>query len=177
PGVTVEAASPALIEKVRTTVTDSVGAYRITELRPGTYTVTFTLPGFSTFKRDGIELSGNFVASVDAELRVGALGETITVQGESPVVDVQNAREQHVLDREVVRDIPTSRQYYAVAALIPGMVITAQQLDVGGSAAPNFPAFVIHGGRTGDGRVSVDGISVGQRGTEGSNLSMYLLNV
>ena len=68
PGVTAEAASPALIEKVRTAVTDSAGQDRIEALRPGTYTVTFTLPGFSTVKRDGIELTGSFIASVNAEL-------------------------------------------------------------------------------------------------------------
>src|SRR6188768_4212580 len=84
PGVTVEAASPALIEKVRTAISDGTGQFRIIDLRPGTYTVTFTLPGFNTFKRDGIELTGTFSATVNAELRVGELAETITVTGESP---------------------------------------------------------------------------------------------
>ena len=92
PGVIVEAASPALIEKVRTAVTDGTGQYRIEDLRPGTYTVTFTLQGFSTFKREGIELTGSFTATINAELKVGALAETITVTGETPVVDVQSAR-------------------------------------------------------------------------------------
>ncbi len=91
PGVTVEAMSPALIERVRTAVSDGTGQYRIEDLRPGVYTVTFTLAGFSTFKREGIELSGSFTASVDAELRVGALQETIVVTGESPIVDVQSS--------------------------------------------------------------------------------------
>src|SRR5687768_13031273 len=88
PGVTVEAASPALIEKVRTAVTSGSGQYRIENLRPGTYSVTFTLPGFNTAKRDGIELTGTFTATVNADLRVGSLEETITVTGETPVVDV-----------------------------------------------------------------------------------------
>src|SRR6202163_3429002 len=86
PGVTVEAASPALIEKVRSVITDNTGQYRIVDLRPGTYTVTFTLPGFSTVKREGIEITGTFVATVNADLKVGALEETITVTGETPVV-------------------------------------------------------------------------------------------
>src|SRR5687767_2419260 len=90
PGVTVEAASPALIEKVRTVVTDDSGQYRVENLRPGLYTVTLTLPGFSTVRRDGIELTGTFTASVNAEMRLGAVEETITVTGESPIVDVQN---------------------------------------------------------------------------------------
>ena len=91
PGVTVEAASPALIEKVRSVVTDGTGQFRIVDLRPGTYTVTFTLQGFATVKREGIELAGSFNATVNAELRVGEVTETVTVTGESPIVDVQNA--------------------------------------------------------------------------------------
>ena len=92
PGATVEAASPVLIEKVRSVVTDASGQYRIVDLRPGTYSVTVVLPGFTTLKREGIELSGNFVATVNADLRVGALEETVTVTGESPIVDVQSTR-------------------------------------------------------------------------------------
>src|SRR5499427_6314100 len=79
PGVTVEAASPALIEKTRAVVTDGSGQYRIVDLRPGTYTVTFTLTGFNTVRREGIELTGSFNATVNADLRVGSLAETITV--------------------------------------------------------------------------------------------------
>ena len=88
PGVTVEAASPVLIEKTRSTVTDGSGLYRILDLRPGTYTVTFSLPGFSTVKREDIELSGSFIASINADLKVGGVAETITVSGETPIVDV-----------------------------------------------------------------------------------------
>ena len=94
PGVTVEAASPALIEKVRSAVTDGTGQYRIVDLRPGTYSVTFTLPGFSVVRRDGVELTGSFTASIDAEMRVGAVEETITVAGETPIVDVQSVRRE-----------------------------------------------------------------------------------
>src|SRR5678815_4755422 len=87
PGVTVEASSPALIEKTRSVVTNGVGQYSIQDLRPGTYSVTFTLPGFSTVKRDGVELTGSFIATVNADLRVGGVQETVTVSGEAPVVD------------------------------------------------------------------------------------------
>src|SRR5687767_613704 len=111
PGVAVEAASPVLIEKVRSVVTDSGGQYRIVDLRPGTYTVTFALPGFSTTKRDGIELTGALTASVNAEMRVGALQETVTVTGESPIVDVQSVRRQATLDSDVISSIPTARGY------------------------------------------------------------------
>src|SRR5688500_9377735 len=109
PGVTVEASSPALIEKVRSVVTDGTGQYRIEALRAGTYDVTFTLPGFSTVKREGIELSGAFVATINADLRVGSLEETITVTGETPVVDVQSTTRQRVMDREILETIPSGR--------------------------------------------------------------------
>ena len=114
PGVTVEAASPALIEKVRSVVSDDTGQYRIVDLRPGTYSVTFSLPGFSTVKRDGIELTGSFVATVNGELKVGALEETITVTGETPVVDVQSAKVQQTVSGDVLRAIPSSRMLPAV---------------------------------------------------------------
>src|SRR4026207_287122 len=83
PGVTVEASSPVLIEKVRSVVSDATGQYRIVDLRPGTYSVAFSLPGFATVRREGIELSGSFVATVDGSLKVGAITETVTVSGES----------------------------------------------------------------------------------------------
>lgn len=94
PGVTVEASSPALIEKLRFAVTDGTGQYLLVDLRPGTYIVTFSLPGFSTVRREGIELSGSFTATVNADLRVGSLEETITVIGETPIVDVRSTRRQ-----------------------------------------------------------------------------------
>ena len=102
PGATVEAASPALIEKVRTAVSDGTGQYRIEDLRPGSYTLTISLTGFSTFKREGIELSGTFTATINAELKVGALAETVTVTGETPVVDVQSASREITLSTDVV---------------------------------------------------------------------------
>src|SRR5882762_6765995 len=85
PGVTVEGSSPALIEKTRTAVTDDSGQYRIVDLRPGTYSLTFTLPGFTTIKRDGVALTGSQTLTIPADMRVGGLAETITVTGESPV--------------------------------------------------------------------------------------------
>ena len=109
PGVTVEATSPALIEKARTAVTDGAGRYSIVDLRPGTYEVTFSLPGFSTVKREGIVLSGNFDAPVNAEMKVGSLEETITVSGASPVVDVKNTLTQTVLTKEQIEVLPGDR--------------------------------------------------------------------
>ena len=107
PGVTVEAASPVLIEKVRTAVTDDTGQYRIENLPPGTYSLTFTLPGFVTVKREGVELSGSGVLTINSDMRVGGIQETITVTGESPVVDTQTStRRQVVLTDEVIQEIP-----------------------------------------------------------------------
>src|SRR6478672_7725212 len=111
PGVIVEAASPALIEKVRTAVTDGSGQYRVEDLRPGTYAVTFTLQGFNTFRREGVELTGSFTATINADLKVGTLAETVTVTGESPIVDVQSAKRETTLSNAVIRSIPTVRNY------------------------------------------------------------------
>ena len=132
PGVTVEAASPALIEKVRTVVTDGAGQYKIVDLRPGVYTVTFTLAGFSTVKREGIELTASFTATVNADLRVGALEETITVTGETPTVDVQNVVQQRVMTRDIIDAVPAgTKSAMVLGVLIPGVTTISQ--DVGGT--------------------------------------------
>src|SRR6476661_3893360 len=106
PGVTVEAASPVLIEKTRTVVTDATGGYRLTDLRPGTYTMTFSLEGFSSIKREGLELPSDFTMTVNIDLKVGALAETLTVTGSSPLVDVQSPTKSQVLNRESLDAIP-----------------------------------------------------------------------
>ena len=131
PGVTVEAASPALIEKVRTVVSDGDGRFNIVALPPGVYSVTFTLPGFNTFKRDGINLTAGFSASVNADMQVGALEETVTVTGEAPLVDTQSARQQKVLSADVLQALPTGQQsIVSLIALTPGYTGNA---TVGGS--------------------------------------------
>lgn len=176
PGVTVEASSPALIEKVRTVVTDATGQYRIVDLRPGTYTVTFTLPGFSIVRREGIELTGTFVATVNAELRVGALEETITVTGETPVVDVQSARTQQVLSDDVITAIPTARNYQNLHVLVPGVTIAAGNQDVGGAAGDQQIFFSAHGGSVFDSRVQVNGLMVGDSSVGGGR-TLYIPSV
>src|ERR1700716_1757840 len=124
PGVTVEAASPVLIEKVRSTITDGTGQYRIVNLLAGQYTVTFSLTGFSTIKREGIELTGSFTAVISADLKVGGVAETITVSGETPIVDTQSIRRQTTISNELMTAIPTARSWAATALLIPGIVTT-----------------------------------------------------
>jgi hypothetical protein len=162
PGVTVEASSPALIEKARTVVTNGVGQYSIEDLRPGTYTVTFSLQGFTSVKREGIALSGSFVAAVNADLRVGGVAETITVSGEAPVVDVTSSRSQQTIDGKTVAEIPTSRLYSSFTQLVPALNV--QGNDVGGSQGNVFSVFQIHGGRRNEGQVLVDGMSAGYQG-------------
>lgn len=172
PGVTVEAGSPALIEKVRTVVTDGTGQYRLVELPPGTYTVTFSLPGFSTVRREGIELTGSFTATVNVELRVGALEETVTVTGETPIVDVRSARTQQAMDREVIASIPSGRQYFSLTTLVPALNV--QGNDVGGIEGPIFSVFQVHGGRRNEGQVRVEGLNAG---FQGMGVSFYVPDV
>ena len=162
PGVTVEASSPALIEKVRSAVTDGTGQYRVVDLRPGVYRVTFTLSGFNTTIREEIRLEGEFVATVNADLRVGALTETITVSGESPLVDVQSSRTTQTMDKDLIAAIPSGRQYWSLTALVPALNI--QGSDVGGVAPSNFSVFQAHGGRRNEGQVQVNGLSIGWLG-------------
>ena len=111
PGVTVEASSPALIEGARSAITDDSGQYRVIDLRPGTYLVTFTLSGFNTIRREGIELPSDFTANVNAEMRVGALEETVTVTGASPTVDIRSAERRSALDLELLKDLPSARSW------------------------------------------------------------------
>ena len=170
PGVTVEATSPALIEKVRTATSDGSGQYRIEDLRPGTYTITFSLQGFSTVQREGIQLTGNFAASINVEMRVGTVEETITVTGETPTVDVQNTIRQRVLDQEILEALPSTRSIPFVAALTPG--VTTANMDVGGirgmgPAGSGPGAIFVHG--VDDPRLVINGNSVHSIGTGSGN--------
>src|ERR1700676_3353428 len=124
PGVAVEAASQALIEKNRTAVTDGTGQYRIIHLAPGTYTVTFALSGFNTVKREGIELMGAFVASVNVELKVGSVEESITVTAETPLVDTQRTTQERSIAHDVIDTVPSGRLPTELAVLVPGVVTT-----------------------------------------------------
>lgn len=161
PGVTVEAASPALIEKARSVVTDGEGRYNIVDLRPGTYVVTFTLQGFSTLRREGIELTVGFTATVNADMAVGAIGETITVTGATPVVDVTNASTQSVLRTETMNQLPSgAKNLMSYAALTLGaMPSSAGRNDVGGDKGEQATGIIMHGGRGDDGRMNWDGMN------------------
>jgi hypothetical protein len=156
PGVTVEVTSPALIERARSAVTDGRGTFRITELQPGNYTVTFTLPGFNTVKREGIVLAGANTVTVNAELQVGTLDETITVTGEAPTVDVQSSRQSQVIDKDIITEMPLVRTPTDLAALL----VPAMNAGLGAYGAAGT------GPETG--RLQVDGVGVGS-GTSGTS--------
>jgi hypothetical protein len=158
PGVSVEAASPVLIEKVRTAVTDEQGRYTIVDLRPGTYTVTFSLEGFNTYRQEGLELPGNFTATVNAELRVGALEESVTVTGAAPLVDVQSTQRQQVVTRELLDSVPTARNYSGMASLMPG--VRMSNTDVGGNQQMEQIYMTVNGSRQTDTSLQVDGMSL-----------------
>jgi hypothetical protein len=172
PGVTVEAASPALIEKVRTAVTDGEGAYRLVDLRPGVYAVTFTLPGFSTSVRDGIELPAGFTATVSVELVVGAVEETITVTGAAPLVDVQSVATQQVFSQELLESIPSNRSLPGYAQLTPGVVMG---LGLGATSGSAYEMrTTIHGAPSGETIFALDGMLQGS--VEGSGGQMLYRN-
>ena len=172
PGVTVEASSPVLIEKVKAAVTDGNGGYRITELRPGTYTITATLTGFSTYQRTGLELPADFTATVNVELKVGALEETITVTGASPVVDVASAARVQTLDREALDTLPTGRSIYSMGQLVPG--VNLNQPDVGGSRAMQQTYMSTRGLTSANNIVQVDGMMI--NGLDGDGAVQQYIN-
>ena len=166
PGVTVTAASPALIEQQRVVVTDGQGLYTIINLQPGTYSVTFELPGFGGVVREGVELVTGFTANIDAQLSVGAIAETITVTGATPTVDVQNVRRQQVVTRELLDTLPISTKHINnLITLTPGFTGLA---DVGG-AYGNVPG-AYHGKR--GTQVAFDGMGV----ENSSGNSSYQIN-
>src|SRR5262245_13582831 len=171
-GVTVEARSPALIEQVRTAVTDAAGQYRIENLRPGLYSVTFLLDGFSPFVLTNIDVTGSSTLTVDAQLRVGSLTDSITVTGEVPLIDVHNASRELALNGDVLKTIPTVRSYNALLMLVPGVLTTTND-TVTGTATTAFP---IHGGRTNEGRLQLDGLNIGSP-PAGNSATSYTVDV
>jgi hypothetical protein len=171
PGVTIEAASPALIEGSRTVVSDGNGQYQIVDLRPGEYSVTFTLPGFRTVRREGIRLPASFVATVSVELSVGQLEESITVTGEAPLVDVRSSVSQAVMNRETLDTIPTGKDPFAVGQLIAG--VTTSTPDVGGTQIMQQPTLQVHGSSNNDNVFMVDSVQIQHIGFGGNQTGFY----
>lgn len=158
PGVTVEAASDALIERVRTATTDDAGQYRIENLRPGTYVVTFSLIGFTTVKREGLQLPASFTATANAEMQVGDLQETVVVSGQSPMVDVSQTQTSQTMTRELLDAIPATRNVNARAQLMPAIRLSAP--EVGGSRAMQQTYMSVHGGTATANIYQVDGLVI-----------------
>jgi hypothetical protein len=176
PGVTVEVSSPALIERTRSAVTDGAGQFNITSLRPGTYSITFTLPGFNTVRREGIELTSDFTATVSADMKVGAVEETITVSAESPIVDVQNITTRTVMTRDVLDALPTGRNIQAVGIMIPGTAIAvggggALSRDVGGSGGLQQSPLQFHG--SADTVQTIEGLRLNNLCAQGAYSGVY----
>jgi carboxypeptidase family protein len=159
PGVTVEASSPALIEKSKAAITNEAGQYRVVDLRPGTYSVTFTLTGFTTVRREDIVLEANFTAPINVEMKVGAVAESVTVTGSSPVVDVQTSQRREVVNQELLDSLPTGRNFQLMAGTVPS--VTTGVFDVGGSSAMwTGGSLLVHGSLSFDSRTLIDGMVV-----------------
>ena len=176
PGVTVEASSPALIEKTRVVVTDGSGQYKIINLSSGVYSVTFTLPSFSTVVREGIVLSDGFTAPVNAELRIGAVSETVTVSGAAPIVDVQSLQQATVMTRDIMDAIPTGRNIQAVGILIPGTTLQgggggSLARDVGGSYNMQQSPLTYHGST--NSVTAVDGLRINNLEISGQYADLF----
>src|SRR5262245_14905304 len=156
PGVTVEASSDALIEKVRSATTDGAGVYRIVDLRPGTYTVTVALQGFQTVRREGIILTGSVTLTIPIELKVGEIQEIVTVSSASPIVDVQNTRRETVINASSIETLPATRAYGSVLNATPGVTVDNNGL----AATPTMTFCSAHGGRSNEGRMAINGMTV-----------------
>jgi len=174
PGVTVEASSPVLIEKVRSAVTDERGEYRIVELKPGTYTVTFTLTGFATFRREGLELPPSFNATVNAQVHIGTLEESVTVSGASPLVDTQTVTRQTVLPKALLDAVPSAKTLLSFYALTPALQSPTNAQDVGGSKGETSSRASLHGSKQGDTKMLLDGMSFNWFEGEGSGRTFFV---
>jgi len=179
PGVTVETTSPALIERVRTVTTDAQGRYLIEALPPGIYTVTFTIVGFRTVIREGIQLSTGFTATVNAEMQIGAVEETVTVSGVTPIVDVQNVRTQNVLQRELLDALPTNKSLHGFASLTVGVKNEALfgKYDVGGNKTDSYGFIAVHGFSAEDGHMLYNSMPFNnQVGLGGGRSKQFFVN-
>jgi len=175
PGVTVEAASPVLIEKVKSAVTDGSGQYRIIDLRPGVYSITATLPGFATFKRDNIDLVGTSTITIPIDMKVGSIEESVVVTGESPVVDVQTAKREIVMNSDTIQSLPLARAAGALLNATPGLFVDTN----GPSLSPTMTFFNARSTAAnstfvaGEGRMTINGMTVAAARSGGVSSYVY----
>jgi hypothetical protein len=163
PGVTVTIVSPSMMGS-QSAVTNEQGFYRFPAVPPGTYSITYELPGFNTLKREGIGITLGFTATVNAELGVAALQETVTVTGESPVIDTSATRVQQNFKLEELNALPNARDLWSLLAVTPSVQMS--RIDVGGNRAGTQTGYVAYGfgGEDQQVRVLVEGINT----TEGT---------
>ena len=171
PGVTVEASSAVLIEQVRTVITDGAGQYKVVDLRPGMYVVTFTMPGFQTLKREQVDLPADFTSVINVEMKVGAIEESVTVAASSPVVDVQNASHMSVLNRDAMDEIPTGRTIQGLGQLIVGVNLSLP--DTAGARGMQQTYMSTHGQSAANNTVMVDGMMVNGLMSDGAVQSYF----
>ena len=157
-GVSVEARSTVLIERARTVITDGQGRYALVDLRPGAYTVTFRLSGFSVFAREDIALPSYFTATIDVEMTVGTLAERVTVSGAASAVDVQRAGRVHTMSRAMLDTFPTGRNIPAIGGLVPG--IKLGNPDLGGASGMENVRMFGRGTSAMNTTIEVDGMIV-----------------
>ena len=166
----VEARSPALIESVKTAVTDANGEYQIVDLRPGTYSLAFTLNGFQTAKYENIVLTPSFTATINPVLQVGAVEQSVEVTGQAPIVDITSAVSEKALTQQTLEEVPVGRSVYQVTLFMPGATTTSP--DVGGSQTAQITNLAMHG--TVDNTFAVDGMEI--NGVESNNVTATYYN-
>lgn len=171
PGVTVSLSGKKLIGGVQTEATDTSGTYRFSRLPPGDYHVKFELQGFKMVERPDIRVSASFVATVNARLEVGQLNETITITGESPTVDTRSNVQQAVMNQEILEGVPTGRDPWSLAKIIPGVQISTY--DVGGTQSMQASLLSAHGSSTNDVSYNIDGNTVNWPGSGGGATMLY----
>ena len=171
PGVTVEAASPALIERQKVTTTGEDGSYRVVDLRPGLYSVTFSLAGFQTVRREGIELNTAVTATVDGALKVGGVEEQVTVSAGAPLIDARSGTSERPLTSELLDNIPVGRIPQVAVMLVPGA--TTARPDVGGSETGQTANISIHGSQGRDLVWNTDGLNMTANTSNGGLSGQY----
>jgi outer membrane receptor protein involved in Fe transport len=171
PGVTVTLTGEKLIGGAATMTSDAAGAYRFDRLPPGAYTVKFELQGFKTVTRDDIRVSASFVATVSPKLEVGSVQESVTVTGESPTVDTKSNLQQTVMTQEVLEGVPSGRDPWSVAKIIPGVQVATY--DIGGTQSFQQSSLSSHGSSTNDVSYNIDGATVNWPGGGGGATMLY----
>ena len=171
PGVNVTLTGDRLIGGSETQITDATGTYRFDRLSPGTYTVKFELQGFKGILREGIVVNAAFVATINVKLEVGNMSESITVTGESPTVDTKSNVQQTVMNQQILEGVPTGRDPWSLAKLIPGVQVATY--DVGGTQSMQQSSMSAHGSNTNDVSYNIDGATVNWPGGGGGATMLY----